>query len=473
MQRAHGGMGVPGAPAAMAREHFGERVGVLGQVLQRHGAVLDEAHGLAIALEAHHDVQPRLAHFPEVFLGRFLGHFHHAAGQAQLAHQLHQLAQPRQQRGTVVAGEFHQQDGSRAADEGGFYGGLEGRVGQAQLDHGAVHQLHGRGSQLHDVLGRVHGRVEGGEVDHAQHLGARQRAELQGERARVGQRALGAYQQMGQVDAAVGRVGPLALVVEDVEVVARHAAHDLGPVRVDFRPVLLRQPVHELRNARRAARGLGDGAEVQQLAIGHPGAGAAHVVHHVAVGNGARAAGVVARHAAQRGLGAGRYVHRIPQAELLEPGVEVVQHQAGLDLGRACIRVHREDVAQMLAVVDHQGRARGLPALAGAAAARQHGHLQLAGDLQGRGDVFFAGGHEDAHRHDLVDGGIGGIAPARGGVEQDLAARVRAQAARQHLADIVGRQHGAGGGHGVVGGSGKAVRGFHQHGGSHSFMVRG
>src|SRR2546427_5082626 len=57
---------------------------------------------------------PRSTLFPYTTLfrswGRFLGHFHHAAGQAQLAHQLHQLAQPRQQRGTDVAGEFRSEE---------------------------------------------------------------------------------------------------------------------------------------------------------------------------------------------------------------------------------------------------------------------------------------------------------------------------------------------------------------------------
>ncbi len=87
VQRAHRGMRVPGAARAVAREHLGQRVGVLGQVLQRHGAVFDEAHRLAVALQAHHDVQAGLAHFPQGLLRRLVGHLHHAAGQAQVAHQ--------------------------------------------------------------------------------------------------------------------------------------------------------------------------------------------------------------------------------------------------------------------------------------------------------------------------------------------------------------------------------------------------
>ena len=92
VQRADRGMGVPGAARAVAREHLGQRVGVVGQVLERHGAVLDEADRLAVALQAHHDVEAGLAHLPQVLLRRVVGHLDHAAGQAEVAHQLDQVA---------------------------------------------------------------------------------------------------------------------------------------------------------------------------------------------------------------------------------------------------------------------------------------------------------------------------------------------------------------------------------------------
>ena len=40
VQRAHRGVRVPRASRAMLAEHLGERIGVFGQVLQWHGAVL-------------------------------------------------------------------------------------------------------------------------------------------------------------------------------------------------------------------------------------------------------------------------------------------------------------------------------------------------------------------------------------------------------------------------------------------------
>ena len=60
---------------------------------QRHRAVFDEADRLAVALQAHHDVQAGLAHLPQRLLRRLVDHLDHAAGQAQVAHQLDQRAQ--------------------------------------------------------------------------------------------------------------------------------------------------------------------------------------------------------------------------------------------------------------------------------------------------------------------------------------------------------------------------------------------
>ncbi len=284
-------------------------------------------------------LRPALRTSHRFFCGASSAHLDHAAGQAEVAHQLDQVAcSLRQQRGLVAAGELHQQDGRGPADQRGLDRRAEGRVGKAQLDHRAVDQLHRGRPQLDDVLRRIHRRVEGGEVDDAQHLGARQRRELERQVLRVGQRAFGADQQVRQVHAAVGRVGLLALVVEDVEVVARDATHHLGPVRGDLaRGAGVPARAHELRDVGRAHAHRADRAELHQFAIGQPGTRAQHVVHHVAVGDGARAAGVVARHAAQRGLRAGRHIHRIPQAVRLELRVQVVEHEAGLDRGGAAL----------------------------------------------------------------------------------------------------------------------------------------
>ena len=77
-----------------------------------------------------------------------------------------------------------------------------------------------------------------------------------------------------------------------------------------------------------------------------------------------------------------------PQAVRLQLRVEVVEHQAGLDR-RGAIRSASTSRtrAQVLAVVDDQRGAGRLAALAGAGAARQHRHVQVARDVDGDGDV--------------------------------------------------------------------------------------
>ena len=71
-------MCVPSAACAMTRKHVAERGGVVGQVLQGHGAVFYEAHRFAVALQAHHDVEACFAHFPQGLLRCFVGQFDHA-----------------------------------------------------------------------------------------------------------------------------------------------------------------------------------------------------------------------------------------------------------------------------------------------------------------------------------------------------------------------------------------------------------
>jgi hypothetical protein len=123
----------------------------------------------------------------------------------------------------------------------------------------------------------------------------------------------------------------------------------------------------------------------------------------------------------------------------------MIQHQAGLHQRGAALDVDIENGAQMLAGVDHQGRAHRLAALAGAGAARQHRHFQLAGDGDGVGDVTPSPGNQHAHGHDLIDRGIGGVAAPVRIREQNLPFRLGAQPAGQGDADFIGdsgRQHG-------------------------------
>src|SRR3546814_13017149 len=78
----------------------------------------------------------------------------------------------------------------------------------------------------------------GREVDDAEYLSLRQFRQSERQGPGIGERALGADQQVGEVDAVVGGVGPFAPVIENVEIVAGDPAHHARPVRLDLRAVL-------------------------------------------------------------------------------------------------------------------------------------------------------------------------------------------------------------------------------------------
>ena len=100
---------VPRVPCL--REHLRQAIDVLGEMLERHGAVLDERHRLAVALHAHHDVEAGLAHVPQRLLRAGVGHAHDAARQAEIAHQRDEIARACARGSSrVVADELDQQD---------------------------------------------------------------------------------------------------------------------------------------------------------------------------------------------------------------------------------------------------------------------------------------------------------------------------------------------------------------------------
>ena len=78
-------------------------------------------------------------------------------------------------------------------------------------------------------------------------------ASLQGQVLGESQRAFRADQQMRQIHAAVGGVGPLILVVENVEIVAAHPAQHLGPLGFDLAAMAERQIAHEIGDLRGAS----------------------------------------------------------------------------------------------------------------------------------------------------------------------------------------------------------------------------
>ena len=168
MQAANRGVAsqVPVVPFLL--KHVGEARGVVGEMIERHRAVLDEGNRLSRVLHRHHDVEAGSAQLCDRGLELGIEHIDHAAPiiagvlpvEAEIAHQ---LMQPRQAAFILIPfgfREFHQQQrGGLAAHER-----LQRRAEHGDLagerDHGQVDQFHRDRSELDDVLRRRHCFVE-------------------------------------------------------------------------------------------------------------------------------------------------------------------------------------------------------------------------------------------------------------------------------------------------------------------------
>ncbi len=360
MQTADRGVRVPGALSAVFGKHLVQAVGVLGEIVEPDGAVLDERHRFAVAFHRHHDVEPGLAHLPHRALECRVGDGDHAIGEAKRAHQFLERLQAACLLTELVTGKLHEQQRIRLATHETLHGRAEGGDVARQIDHGAVDQLHGRGLEFNDVAGGVHRLVEGREVADPEHLVGRERLQHQLDGGEKRQRALRADQQVGHVVTAGG---------DAVDVVTPHPAQELGPARRDLaglargdaaqpldEPAVIRVAVH----LREIGRHLG---EVPAFAIRHDRIDGTHVVDRVAVADGTRAAAVVAGHAAEGGATRGGRINRKEQPMRPELGIQLVEHDARLHAHATRLDVQMQDPVQMLAHVDHHAVAHGLAAL--------------------------------------------------------------------------------------------------------------
>ena len=299
----------------------------------------------------------------------------------------------------------------------------------AEIDHRAIDQLHRLGVELHDVLRRLHRAAEGRELADAQQLARLDRMQRQFDRGGEGQRALRSDQQARQILLP----GEARHRRQHLDVVAADAAKLRGEPRGDLLGLRRAQGAQPLDQIGDAARHIGadivrQQAELVLRSVRQDRVDRAHVVGHQSVADRLRAAGVVARHAADRAARMGRGIDRKEQPVLAQRGIQMAQHQAGFHQCRARLGIDVQDAAQVLGAVDHQRAVHRLAALAGAAAARQHGHAFLARDRHCRGDVADLLRHDHADRLDLVDRRIGGVAAAIGAAEQHLAADLAPQA---------------------------------------------
>ena len=160
---------------------------------------------------------------------------------------------------------------------------------------------------------------------------------------------------------------------------------------------------------------------MQARAVGQRRIHRQRVVAHGAVAQRTAAAGIVAGHAADGGARGGGDVDRKPQPVFFELAVEVVEHDAGLDHADAVFDVEREDAVQVLGKVDDDSLVDGLAALRGPAAARGDDQALVPGNRKRPQRLVHGPGNHHAEGHDLVERGVGRIAAAVEGVEENIA----------------------------------------------------
>ncbi len=416
----------------MLGKDFRQPVGVLREVFERYCTVLDEGHRFSVALHRHHDVEPGFAHFPDFLLQRRIRNLRHCAGMPEIAHHLCQALQLCNRRVPVLAREFHQQNCLGLAFEELCDNRAECGVAARQIDHGAIHQFDGVGVERDDMPGQVHRLVKAGEVHHAKDLVCGNRREFQRHALRERQRAFRTDQQVREVVRSRVRVTARQY---HIQVVALHPAQHLGPARLDLFGFASRDGM-DLRD-QRAIRGCSvcqriARAEMKLVPAGQPGINAQHVVHHIAVADGARATGVVTGHSANGGLRGGGHVHREPELVRAHKGIELVEHHPRLHRDFAPSSVEFDNSGQALGAVDNQSRADALSTLRGPGAARQNWHAFLGCDLQRNARRLLGSRHDYSDRLYLVDRGVGAVATARERIEQHLAFHFSLQAPCQH-----------------------------------------
>jgi hypothetical protein len=360
VQGAHGCVGVPGAAGSVPGKDFVQTSGILGQVLQAHRAVLDEGHRFTLTLHRHHDVETGFAHFPDCLLESRIGGLDDRIREAEVGHELAEAREPREQIVAVLAGELHQQQRVRGASDEAFDGRAEHGDVAGQLHESAIDQLHGGGLEGDDVLGRLHGLVEARKVADSEHAVRRDRLKVELDLGEEGERSLRAHQQVRHV---------VAFRVDAVDVVAAHPAQQLWKASLDLGGLTRTETAHALHQVQvTVARGTrievsGHIGETGAAAVREQRMDGVHVVHHVAVADGAGTAGVVTRHAADGGAIGGGHVDREEQTVGHESGIELVEDDAGLDPNLSRILVQLNDSVQILADVDDQCLADGLTTL--------------------------------------------------------------------------------------------------------------
>ncbi len=247
-------MRVPGAAGAVFLEDLREPAGVVGEMLERHRAILDEGDRFALLLHRHHDVEAGGAEIRDGGLQIGVEHLDHAApfvaalvpAKAEIADHVLELAQPAQVFLVIVLAEFDQQDGFGRPAHEFFQRRPEDRNLARQLDHGAVDQFDRDRQQMHDVLGGIHRFAEAAEMAGADRAAAEQRRQFQFDAGGEAERAFRADQHVRKIDVVLAGHQRVEIVAADAALHLREARSNLiGFARADRQQILGERPQAE------------------------------------------------------------------------------------------------------------------------------------------------------------------------------------------------------------------------------------
>ena len=145
----------------------GDGVGVVGEMFERDGAILDEGDGFGVAFHGHHDVEAGFADVPDLALGWRVADGDDGVGEAVIGHGLVETAEVAVEGVAGVAGEFDDEEavGSAARDLAEC-GAKERDIG-AEDEDVVVDEFDGGGGEGDEVACRLHGGAEARELTDA------------------------------------------------------------------------------------------------------------------------------------------------------------------------------------------------------------------------------------------------------------------------------------------------------------------
>ena len=236
MQAADRGVRIPGAAGAVLLEDVGEPRGIVREMLERHRAVLDERDRFALLLHRHHDVEAGGAHLGDRGLQRRDRaprprrpiSRRSCPRQAEIAHQLAEPLQAAQVLVLVVLGELDEQDrlGIAAHERVDASGGTSRSRARARAWCGRPARPRSARACTMCCAASI-AVVEAAEMAGADRAPAEQRRKLQLDLGGEAERALGADQNMREIEI-------VAAGHQRIEIVAADPALHLRKARLDL-----------------------------------------------------------------------------------------------------------------------------------------------------------------------------------------------------------------------------------------------